>query len=148
MPSTHLSLNYHILFSTKNRARTIDPEWEPRLHAYLGGCVNQIGGVPLDINGIEDHVHLVVGLKATHSLASVLGDIKSESSKWVHNEIRMRTFGWQDGYAAYSVSASQLGKIRKYVREQKEHHRRYTFKQEYLKLLKMSGVKYDAKYLW
>jgi REP element-mobilizing transposase RayT len=148
MPSTHLSLNYHILFSTKNRERWIHPEWEPRLHAFLGGCVNQIGGVAMEINGIEDHIHLVIGLKATHSIADVLRDIRAGSSKWVRNEIALRTFGWQDGYAVYSVSASQLDIIRNYVRKQKEHHKKYSFQQEYLKLLKVSGVKYDPKYLW
>lgn len=148
MPSTHLSLNYHIIFSTKNRERWIDPDWEPRLHAYLGGCVREMGGVAMEVNGIEDHVHLVVGLKATHCIANVLRDLKTPSSKWVHDEIRFRKFDWQDGYAAYSVSASLLKTVREYVRKQKEHHQRYTFKQEYLKLLKTSGVPYDPRYLW
>ena len=87
MPSTHLSLHYHLVFSTKNRLPMITKDWRVNLHAYLGSIVKGINGVPLAIGGIEDHVHLLVGLRATHRLDYVLRDIKADSSSWVHNVV-------------------------------------------------------------
>ena len=148
MSSTHLSLNYHVIFSTKNREPWIAPEWETRLHAYLGGCVKKTGGIPIEINGMPDHVHLIIGLKATQCIANVVRDNKAPASAWVHSDIHVSKFQWQDGYAAFTVSASVLEIVREYVRDQKVKHTRYSFKQEYLKLLKTSGIAYDARYLW
>jgi putative transposase len=90
MPSTHLSSHYHLIFSTKDRVAFIHKDWRGRLHAYVGGIVKDLGGVPETIGGVEDHVHLLVGLRASHRLADVLKDIKSSSSKWVHEELKSR----------------------------------------------------------
>src|SRR5438067_9417105 len=87
MPSTHLSLHYHLVFSTKDRCPTIAPPWRERLHAFLGGVVKQIDGVPEGVGGVADHVHLLIGLGAIHRLAGVMREIKSVSSRWVHDEI-------------------------------------------------------------
>jgi len=84
LPSTHLSLHYHLIFSTKNRVAFIHIDWRGRLRAYMGGIINDMGGVPEMIGGMDDHVHSLVGLRATHRLADVLKDLKSSSSKWVH----------------------------------------------------------------
>jgi REP element-mobilizing transposase RayT len=81
MPSTHLCLDYHVVFSTKNREPWIGPAWRDELHGYVGGCVRELNGVPLAVGGIADHIHLLVGLKATHSLARVVQDIKRASSR-------------------------------------------------------------------
>ena len=97
MSSTHLSLHYHIVFSTKDRHRFIEEKWREELHAYLGGCIKAVGAVPEEIGGVEDHVHLLLGLRATHCLADVLREIKTVSSRWVHEKIRMPQFGWQEG---------------------------------------------------
>ncbi|MBI4468482.1 MAG: IS200/IS605 family transposase [Acidobacteria bacterium] len=148
MPSTHLSLHYHLIFSTKNRVGLIIPDWRGRLHAYLGGIMNELDGVPEKIGGVEDHVHLLVGLRATHRLADVLKDIKGSSSKWVHDEIKCREFSWQEGYGAFTVSASQLEAVKRYIDHQEEHHRKKTFQEEYLEFLRQSGVEYDERYLW
>jgi REP element-mobilizing transposase RayT len=102
--STYLSLHYHLVFSTKRREPTIDPIWQPRLHEYLGGTITGLGGFPQGSGGIADHVHLLVGLKATHCLADVMRELKKASSTWVHNEICLSTFEWQTGYAAFTVS--------------------------------------------
>jgi len=148
MPSTHLSLHYHLVFSTKNRAPVIDTNWRDRLHAYLGGSVRKIGGVAESIGGTNDHVHLLVGLRATHRLADVMEDIKSVSSLWVHQEIGTKDFWWQEGYGAFTVSSSQLEKVRTYIEHQEEHHRRKTFQEDYLEFLKSTGVQFNEKYLW
>ena len=123
-------------------------DWRGRLHAYLGGIVHDLGGVPEKINGVEDHVHLLVGLGATHRLADVLKEIKASSSKWVHQELKQSVFAWQEGYGAFTVSASQLEVVKNYIANQEEHHRRKSFQEEYLEFLEQYGVEYDEKYLW
>ena len=148
MPSTPPSLHYHLVFSTKNRVRIIDTNWRDRLHAYLGGAVRKIGGVAESVGGTSDHVHLLIGLRATHRLADVLEDIKSASSLWVHQEIGTKEFWWQEGYGAFTVSSSQLEKVRTYIEHQEEHHRRKTFQEEYLEFLKSTRVQFNEKYLW
>jgi REP element-mobilizing transposase RayT len=148
MPSTHLSLHYHIVFSTKDRVPIIANEWRERLHAYLGGVVRNVEGVPEAIGGVGDHVHLLIGLRATACLADVVRDVKAVSSRWVHEEIGDRAFAWQEGYGAFTVSASQREPVREYIARQEEHHQKRTFQEEYLELLKRSGVEYDERYLW
>ena len=148
MPSTHLSLHYHIVFSTKERRAFIDEPWRERLHAYLGGSVRTLGGVPEAVGGVGDHVHLLVGLRATHCLADVVRDIKSTSSEWVHQTIKLAVFSWQEGYGAFTVSASQLEVAKQYIANQAEHHRKKTFQEEYRELLVKSGIEFDEKYLW
>src|SRR5687768_2850846 len=106
MPSTHLNLNFHLVFSTKNREGLILPEFEEALHAYLGGCLKILGAVPRSIGGVEDHSHLLAGLRATHRLADVMREIKGASSEWVHKEVGFRRFAWQEGYGAFTVSES------------------------------------------
>jgi REP element-mobilizing transposase RayT len=148
MPSTHLSLHYHLVFSTKDRMAIIQRDWRARLHAYLGGVVNDLGGVPEIIGGVEDHVHLLIGLRATHCLADVLREIKTSSSKWVHSELNNPLFSWQEGYGAFTVGASQVESVKKYISNQEAHHRKKTFQEEYLEFLIQSGVEWDEKYLW
>ena len=148
MPSTHLSLHYHVVFSTKNRVPTIAEAWRGRLHAYLGCVVRNVEGVPEAIGGVADHVHLLIGLRATARLADVVRDVKAVSSRWVHDETGVREFSWQEGYGAFTVSASQRDMVREYIAKQEEHHRQRTFQEEYVELLKRSGVEYDDRYLW
>ena len=148
MPSTHLSLHYHLVFSTKDRAPTIAAAWRERLHAYIGGVVRNVEGVPEAIGGVADHVHLLIGLRATARLASVARDVKAVSSRWVHDEIGERAFAWQEGYGAFTVSPSRIKEVREYIARQEEHHRKRTFREEYIELLQRSGVEYDERYLW
>ncbi len=101
VPESHHAVNppelhYHVVFSTKERHPWIEPAWRHDLHRYLGGCVKTLDGVPEEIGGIEDHVHLLLGLRATHCLADVLREIKKVSSRWVHEEVRMPKFAWQE----------------------------------------------------
>ena len=148
MPSTHTSLHAHLIFSTRERVPMIVKEWRHRLHEYLGGIVRGLEAVPLAVGGIEDHVHLLVGLKPSHRLDYFLRDLKADSSAWVHRELGKRMFSWQKGYAATSVSPSAIEAVRRYVLNQEEHHRRQTFMEELVELLQTSGIEYDEKYLW
>ncbi|MCW1922273.1 IS200/IS605 family transposase [Luteolibacter arcticus] len=104
MPSTHLALHIHVVFSTKDRQPLIHANWRDRLHAYLGGVAKQLEVVPEAIGGVADHVHLLLGIPATVALAPVVRGIKAVSSRWVHEEIGLTKFSWQEGYGAVSVS--------------------------------------------
>jgi putative transposase len=148
MASTHLSLHYHVVFSTKNRTPIIAEEWRGRLHAYLGGVVKNGHGIPEAIGGVKDHVHLLIGLQATVCLADVVRDIKTNSSRWVHDEIGDRGFSWQEGYGAFTVSASQIDSVREYISKQEEHHKKRSFQEEYVEFLERSRIAYDGRYLW
>jgi len=148
MPSTHLSLHFHVVFSTKNREPRITAEWRSRLHAYLGGATRNSGGIPEAIGGVADHVHLLLGLPATARLADVVRTIKAVSSKWMHEEAGDRLFAWQEGYGSFTVSPSHRETVRGYIARQEEHHRKRTFQEEYLELLQRCGVEFDERYLW
>jgi putative transposase len=148
MPSTHLSLHYHVVFSTKNRHPWIDVAWRDDLHAYLGGCVKTLDGVPEEIGGVGDHVHLLLGLKGTHSLAEVLREIKTASSRWIHEHVALPAFRWQEGYGAFTVSRSNIAPVRNYIATQAEHHRKRTFQDEYRDLLTKHEIDFDERFLW
>lgn len=147
MPSTHTNLHFHIIFSTKERARIITEDWRDRLHAYMGGIIKTQGGIPLAVGGIEDHAHALVGLGSSHRLDYFIRDLKADSSSWIHTELRKK-FEWQKGYAAFTVSPNAVESVRRYVLNQEEHHRVKSFKEEYVELLEASGTKYDPEYLW
>ena len=147
MGSTYLSLHYHLVFSTKNREPTIATPWRPRLHEYLGGTVAGLGGLPQGVGGIADHVHLLVGLKATHCLADFMRELKKASSRWVHEQIHELGFTWQEGYAAFSVSATARPSVRSYIANQEEHHRNKTYHEELIEMFHKAGIEFDPKYL-
>jgi putative transposase len=147
MPSTYLSLHYHIVFSTKARQPSIDPSWRLRLHEYLGGCANGLGGQSLGVGGTSDHVHMLVGLRSTHRLSDFMRELKKASSAWVHGDVGLRSFGWQEGYGAFTVSPHAGGQVRSYIANQEEHHRTCTFREELVAFLERAGVSYDPKYL-
>ena len=148
MPSTHTSLHYHLVFSTKDRAPSITAEVRERVHAYLGGVVRGLNGIGLEVGGTADHVHLLVGLKATHCVADVMRTLKGDSSRWMHDELRMTKFGWQEGYGAFTVSASNVPAVREYVRNQEQHHRKRSFQDEYREFLAKHEIEFDERYLW
>ena len=147
MPSTFLSLHYHLVFSTKDREPTIADAWRQRLHGYLGGTVNGLGGFAQGVGGVADHVHMLVGLKATHCLADFMRELKKASSVWVHEEIGLRSFAWQEGYGAFTVSSSARPRVQKYILNQAEHHRTKPFREELVEFLKKAGVKYEDRFL-
>ena len=148
MAKSHCNLLYHIVFSTKGREPWLEGETLSRCHAYLGGAIRDEGGVALIVNGTSDHVHILARLRQDHSVADVVRDIKASSSGWFHRTFRRRAFAWQAGYGAFTVSFSQIGKVRAYIERQAEHHRRSDFKREYVALLDKNGIEYDERYLW
>ena len=148
MPSTHLSLHFHIVFSTKDRRPAIGGEWRPRLHAYLGGAIRALDAMPEEVGGVADHVHILLGLKATHSLSAVMRDVKRQSSLWVHETIGQSSFAWQEGYGAFTVSPTHREAVRNYIQNQVEHHRTKTFQEEYLEFLRKAEVEYEKEFLW
>jgi REP element-mobilizing transposase RayT len=147
MSSTYLSLHYHLVFSTKNREPLIAPAWRPRLHEYMGGTIRGFGAVAEGIGGTADHIHLLVGLKATHCLADVLRELKKTSSIWIHEELKIAGFAWQEGYSAFTVSATAREAVLRYIANQEEHHRVKSYREELVELLKRAGIEYDPRYL-
>ena len=147
--STFTSLNYHIVFSTKDRRPLITPKLRDELHPYIGGIIVDAGGKPIEIGGVADHVHILAKLPATLAVADMLRLVKTNSSKWAgERKDLVRTFAWQTGYSAFAVSKSQSDAVRAYIQNQERHHRRKTFKQELISLLKKHDIEYDEKYLW
>jgi putative transposase len=147
MPSTHTGLHYHLIFATRNREPLISEDWRARLHEYLGGAVRGLEGVPQGIGGVADHVHLLVALKPTHCLADFMRDLKRASSAWVTSTLRARSFQWQEGYAAFTVSPSARAVVQEYIANQEEHHRQRSFREELIEFLQKSGIDYDERYL-
>ena len=149
MANTYTSLHYHIVFSTKNRERWITPDIEQRIWAYLGGIAKENKMTPIQIGGIEDHIHILLGAPATLAPSKIAQLIKGGSSAWIHDTFpKMRGFAWQDGYGAFTVSKSNVPDIRTYVQNQREHHRTKTFQEEYIALLQRHEIEYDERYLW
>jgi len=148
MPSTHLSLHFHIVFSSKDRHPFIADAWRNRLYEYLGGLIRAADGILEAIGGTADHVHLLVGLRATHSLATFVQNIKQTSSSWIHETIGVKNFAWQPGYGAFTVSVSNCAAVKEYIANQMEHHRAKSFQEEYVSFLQKHHVAYDDKHLW
>jgi REP element-mobilizing transposase RayT len=149
MAHTYTNLLTHIVFSTKDRHPMLIPELRTRLFPYLGGIIRQLHGTALSIGGPDDHVHLLVKLHPSISVASVLDKLKSSSSGWIHRKWPERwSFAWQEGYGAFSVSPSHLPAVMKYIAGQEEHHRRVSFQDEFIELLKKYGIEYDERYIW
>jgi len=148
MAGTYTNLLFHIVFSTKERRRLITPAIEDELHKYIGGIVRNLEGSLLEANGDMDHLHLLIVLKPKCALSDVVRDIKANSSAWLNDRARIYKFGWQDGYAAFTVSESQAPRVSGYIRNQKNRHRRLSYKEELLELLSKNRIKYDERYLW
>jgi hypothetical protein len=123
----------------------IESAWRTRLHEYLGGTIRGLGGFPEEVGGVGDHVHLLTGLKATHCLADVMRELKKASSMWVHDALGLPQFAWQEGYAAFTVSATARESVRRYIVNQEEHHRVTTVRDEVIQMLEKAGVAYDPK---
>jgi REP element-mobilizing transposase RayT len=149
MTHTFTHLATHVIFATKNRAPLINPNMKADLYAYMGGIVREMGGKAIHINGMPDHVHLLIYLPPTVAMAEAVRVLKANSSRWVHERWRdSRRFGWQRGYGAFSVSRTAIPDVERYIASQEQHHRKVTFEQEFLVLLKLHEIEYDERYLW
>jgi REP element-mobilizing transposase RayT len=144
---SYTNLLYHIVYATKERAPLITRTLRPRLHEYLGGIVRGIEGVPLEINGTDDHVHLLVRIKPVISVSAFMSKLKSSSSGWAKRQTFGR-FAWQARFGGFTVSESQVERVRQYIRNQEEHHRKISFEEEFKALLKAHCVEFDEAHLW
>jgi REP element-mobilizing transposase RayT len=143
---TYTKSHFHVIFSTKERRKAIAKELQPRLWAYMNGICRNHNIIPVAIGGISDHVHALIHLPATMSLSKAMLTLKSNSSRWVSEHTR--AFAWQEGYGAFSVSASVLPAVTRYILNQEEHHKKISFEDEFLALLKKHGIEYDPKYVF
>jgi putative transposase len=149
MANTFTALHCHVVFSTKNREPWIRPEFEQRLWAYLGGIARENSLKALAVGGIENHVHLLLGLPPTVTVSKAVQLIKGGSSVWMKDTLPgLAGFGWQDGYAAFSVSKSLVPEVDAYVRGQREHHRFKSFEEEYRAFLEKHDLPFEERYLF
>jgi putative transposase len=144
MPSAFTQNFYHTVFSTQHRANLITPELETRLYPFLGGILRDLRCVLLAINGMPDHVHLLIRHRADLSHSEMLKQIKGRSSKWINESFPQHGhFAWQEGYGGFTVSKSVVPTVEAYIANQKEHHLRQDFKAEFLELLRRHGIEFD-----
>ena len=148
MASTLTNLLYHIVFSTKERRELIDADLQPRLYKYIGGIIRGERGHALAVGGTKDHMHILAAFPPTITVSDMLQHIKGNSSKWVHDTCPNVLFGWQNGYAAFSVSESATAAVTRYIDTQAEHHKRRTFADELRVILKKNNITYDERYIW
>jgi putative transposase len=149
MAHSYTCLLYHVVFSTKDREPWLNRELGLRLCEYLSGAIRGEGGFCLLANGVADHVHLLVRLRQDKAVSEVLRGIKANSSSWIHDSYpKLRGFRWQEGYGAFTVSKSQKEVVRRYIAGQEAHHRRHTFQEEFMSLLKAHEIEYDDRYIW
>ena len=148
MAHTYSNLLYHVIFSTKERVPMISDELRERLYPYIGGIIRGEGGALLEMGGMPDHVHLLARFKTDVAVSVMVQKIKGKSSKWINDlPDPAERFQWQEGYWIASVSQSVADRVRRYIRNQEEHHRRVSFKDELIALLKKNGIPYDEKYM-
>jgi putative transposase len=144
MPTAYTQNFYHAVFSTKHRANLITPEIEHRLYPFIGGIVRDLRCTLLAINGMPDHLHVLIRYRADLSHSEMLQQIKGRSSKWINETFpELGHFAWQEGYGGFTVSKSAVPHVEGYIGRQKEHHQRQDFKAEFLELLRRHGVEFE-----
>jgi REP element-mobilizing transposase RayT len=148
MSHTYCCSLIHCVFSTKERGKTILPEIQPRLWAYMGGISREHQFKALGIGGMEDHVHLLLSLPSPVPVATAMREIKSASSAWMHQSCQVEGFEWQEGYGAFPIGWAQVSATLAYIAGQKEHHRTRDFQAEYIAFLKKHRIEYDPRYVW
>lgn len=137
---------FHIVFGTKGRLPMMNDQMRAQFFAYLGGIVRGLGGIALEINGTDDHIHLLVKLKPTIKFSDFIRDLKSNSSVWAKRN-GLNKFTWQRRYGAFTVSESQLKIVRNYIKNQQEHHKKFDFKTEFETMLTSNGIPID-EFVW
>ena len=149
MPQSLAKVYLHAVFSTKNRDPFLADDWRDELFHVLGGSANNLGCQSLIVGGVPDHVHMLFQLSRTIAVADAVGKIKSTSSSWINQTRGLPSpFHWQAGYAAFSVSQSNVEAVRDYIRRQPEHHAKQTFQDELREWLRRYEVEWDERYVW
>jgi REP element-mobilizing transposase RayT len=144
MPNSYTQNFYHAVFSTRHRESLVTPELEERLFPFIGGIVRDMRCTLVAINGMPDHIHLLVRFRNDLAIADLIRHVKSRSSAWIHETFpALGHFAWQDGYGGFTVSKSVLDEVEAYIRNQKEDHKKLDFKTEFLELLRRHGIEFD-----
>lgn len=149
MANTYTQIHIHAIFAVQNRTSFISEKWEKELYKYISGIITNQGHKLLSINGMPDHIHILFGMRPVQSLSDLMQNTKGDSSKWINSKGFVRgKFAWQEGYGAFSYSKSQLPMVIGYIENQKEHHRKKGFREEYLEFLERFEVDYDERYIF
>ncbi len=139
----------HIVYHTKHNHKLLHKEIRPELYAYMGALIKDNDSIPIIINGVEDHVHILCIMSKNIALAKLVENVKKYSSKWLKTKgANYKTFAWQNGYGAFSVSYNAHESVKDYILTQEEHHKKVTFREEYIALLKDHDIDFDENYLW
>lgn len=149
MANTFTQLHIQLIFAIQNRTSLIDKFWKDRLYAYMTGIIQNNGHKLLIINGMPDHVHILIGFRTTQALSELVQVVKRDSSKWINeNKLVRGKFSWQEGFGAFSYSHSHLQNVIEYIKNQEEHHRELTFLEEYKTFLEKFEIEFDEKYIF
>jgi putative transposase len=149
MPQSYTNLLVHIVFSTKERQPWLEASMRPAVLDFLKGGIIDQSGIPLEINAVDDHVHILAKVRQDMALSDIVRDIKARSSGWIHrNYPNLSGFAWQNGFGAFSVSQSQVPQVRDYIQKQEEHHRNAPYQDEFVRFLTANEIEYDERYLW
>ena len=149
MPNTYTQIYIQFIFAVENRISLISTKWEEELRKYITGIVQKKNHKMIAINGMPDHLHIFVGLHPTQSVSDLMKAVKGDSSEWINNNKLVKCkFRWQEGFGAFSYGRSQIDRVYKYIMDQKKHHEKKTFIDEYMELLEKFGVDYDPRYVF
>lgn len=149
MPGTFSQIYIQIVFAVKGRENLISDDWKTEIHKYIAGIIKGKGQKPIIVNGVSDHIHAFIGLRPVMALSDLVRDIKNNTSNLINDKKLVKgKFAWQEGYGAFSYSHADIGKVYNYILNQEKHHKKETFKKEYLDFLKKFEVEYDEKYLF
>lgn len=148
MANTYINILIHSVFSTKNREPFISTELCEKLFPYICGIARNNGFKIICVGGTENHIHVLFSLNSTSSIAKAVQLIKGGSSKWIHDTFPThKLFAWQEGYGAFSINISMLNQTREYIKNQKKHHEKVSFRDEYIDFLRKNNIPFDEKYL-
>ena len=149
MPGTFSQIYIQIIFAVKGRGSLIYSDWEERLYKYITGIVRGKEQKMIAINGMPDHIHIFIGMKPSCCLSDLVREIKKASNEFINeNKLSNFRFSWQEGYGAFSYSHSQIDNVVKYIMNQKQHHRKVSFREEYVDFLKKFEIEHDDKFLF
>ncbi|MBS1730766.1 MAG: IS200/IS605 family transposase [Bacteroidetes bacterium] len=149
MANTYHQIYLQIVFAVKYRAAIIDKSWNNRLYGVIGNLINEANCKTIIVNGVEDHVHCFLGLKPVVSVSELMKTVKAKSSKYINDHsLTAARFEWQEGYGVFSYSQSQVDGVYKYIQNQKAHHKKQTFLDEYKAFLKKFKVEYDERFIF
>lgn len=149
MSNTYHQIYIHIVFAVKFRAAVLDKKWRVDLFNVIGNIINDSKCKPILVNGVEDHVHCLIGLRPSISVSELMKTVKAKSSKYINSSLlTSNRFEWQEGYGVFSVDESKIAEIYKYIKNQEEHHQTQKLTEEYCFMLNKNGIAYDPNYIF